>query len=79
MPFNSPELVRESLGSDLAAVRRLSYQASSDLAAEKGSFPLFDRSRYLAGETMQPVSLGRFRLRRSHLVLTRSLGCHRLG
>ncbi|HJQ59801.1 MAG TPA: LAGLIDADG family homing endonuclease, partial [Vineibacter sp.] len=39
----------------LAAVRRLSYLASCDLAAEKGSFPKFDRARYLAGETVQAL------------------------
>ncbi|HEX2888861.1 LAGLIDADG family homing endonuclease [Vineibacter terrae] len=49
--YGSPEAVR--LSEDwLAAVRRLSYMASSDLAAEKGSFPLFNRNRYLAGETI---------------------------
>ena len=35
----------------LGAVRRFSYMASSDLAAEKGSFPLFNQARYLQGET----------------------------
>ncbi len=49
--YGSPEAVR--LTEDwLAAMRRLSYMASSDLAAEKGSFPLFNRNRYLAGETI---------------------------
>ena len=52
--YGSPEAVK--LTEDwLAAVRRLSYQASSDLAAEKGSFPLFDRNRYLAGETVRTL------------------------
>jgi ribonucleoside-diphosphate reductase alpha chain len=36
----------------LAALRRAAYGASIDLAAEKGSFPLFDRERYLAGESI---------------------------
>src|SRR6266481_478934 len=36
----------------LAALRREAYLASAALAAEKGSFPLFDRERYLAGETV---------------------------
>jgi ribonucleoside-diphosphate reductase alpha chain len=52
--YGSPEavhLTEEWLG----AVQRLSYLASSDLAAEKGSFPLFDRTRYLAGETIQSL------------------------
>jgi ribonucleoside-diphosphate reductase alpha chain len=33
--------------------QRAAYLASSALAAEKGSFPLFDRDKYLAGETVQ--------------------------
>jgi ribonucleoside-diphosphate reductase alpha chain len=36
----------------LGAVQRAAYLASSALAAEKGSFPLFDRDKYLAGETV---------------------------
>jgi len=36
----------------LGAVQRAAYLASSALAAEKGAFPLFDRDKYLAGETV---------------------------
>ena len=36
----------------LAAIQREAYLASTVLAAEKGPFPLFDRDRYLAGETV---------------------------
>src|SRR5262249_51743882 len=36
----------------LGTIRRESYLASCALAAEKGPFPLFDRDRYLAGETV---------------------------
>jgi ribonucleoside-diphosphate reductase alpha chain len=39
----------------LAALRKAAYSASIDLAAEKGSFPLFDRDRYLAGESIQEL------------------------
>jgi len=39
----------------LAGVQRLSYLASADIAAEKGSFPLYDRARYLAGETVKAL------------------------
>jgi ribonucleoside-diphosphate reductase alpha chain len=39
----------------LAAVQRLSYLASADIAAQKGSFPLFDRARFLAGETVKSL------------------------
>jgi len=38
------------------AVQRLSYLASADIAAEKGSFPLYDRARYLAGETIRRLA-----------------------
>src|SRR5207253_5877569 len=36
----------------VAAIEREAYLASAGLAAEKGPFPLFDRERYLAGETV---------------------------
>jgi ribonucleoside-diphosphate reductase alpha chain len=36
----------------MAAIRRSAYLASTELAAEKGPFPLFDREKYLAGETI---------------------------
>jgi ribonucleoside-diphosphate reductase alpha chain len=36
----------------LAAIQREAYLASTALAEEKGPFPLFDRDRYLAGETV---------------------------
>jgi ribonucleoside-diphosphate reductase alpha chain len=63
------ELTREWL----AAVQRLSYLASADLAAEKGSFPLFDRARYLAGETIRGLpeevraAIGRYGIRNALL------------
>src|SRR5438105_8906811 len=36
----------------IAAIEHEAYLASAALAAEKGPFPLFDRDRYLAGETV---------------------------
>jgi ribonucleoside-diphosphate reductase alpha chain len=36
----------------MAALRRAAYLASTELAAEKGPFPLFDRDAYLAGESV---------------------------
>ncbi len=36
----------------LAAIQRAAYLASTVLAAEKGAFPLYDRDKYLAGETV---------------------------
>ena len=37
----------------MKAVQDAAYLASSDLAREKGVFPLYDREQYLAGETIQ--------------------------
>jgi ribonucleoside-diphosphate reductase alpha chain len=39
-------------GKWMAAIRRAAYLASVELAKEKGPFPLFDREKYLAGETI---------------------------
>ncbi|MBI1777408.1 MAG: adenosylcobalamin-dependent ribonucleoside-diphosphate reductase [Proteobacteria bacterium] len=36
----------------MKALRRAAYLASSEIAAEKGSFPLYDAERYLASETV---------------------------
>src|SRR5271155_5605735 len=36
----------------LGAIQRAAYLASAALAAEKGAFPLFDREKYLEGETV---------------------------
>ncbi|MBV8407089.1 MAG: adenosylcobalamin-dependent ribonucleoside-diphosphate reductase [Alphaproteobacteria bacterium] len=62
-------LTREWLG----MVQRLSYLASADMAAEKGSFPMYDRGRYLAGETVRGLSeevrtaIGRYGIRNALL------------
>ncbi len=39
----------------MTAFRKAAYQASIDLAAEKGPFPLFDRDAYLAGESIREL------------------------
>src|SRR5690606_13756373 len=39
----------------MAEIQRSAYLASTDLAAEKGSFPLFDKEKYQAGETVQSL------------------------
>jgi ribonucleoside-diphosphate reductase alpha chain len=64
----------EKLARDwLGAVQRLSYLASADIAAEKGSFPLYDRARYLAGETVKALpddvrsAIGRYGIRNALL------------
>ena len=70
--YGSPEavrLTREWLG----AVQRLSYMASADIAAEKGSFPLYERGKYLAGETIKALpeeartAIGRYGIRNALL------------
>ena len=70
--YGSPEavrLTREWLG----AVQRLSYMASADIAAEKGSFPLYERGKYLAGETIKVLpeeartAIGRYGIRNALL------------
>ena len=38
-----------------AAIRRHAYLASTELAAEKGPFPLFDAEAFLAGETIMAL------------------------
>ena len=70
--YGSPDAVR--LTRDwLGAVQRLSYLASADIAAEKGSFPLYDRARYLAGETIRDLpedvrtAIGRYGIRNALL------------
>ncbi|MSP76480.1 MAG: adenosylcobalamin-dependent ribonucleoside-diphosphate reductase [Rhodospirillaceae bacterium] len=70
--YGSPEAVR--LTRDwLGAVQRLSYLASADIAAEKGSFELYDRTRYLAGETIRGLpedvrtAIGRYGIRNALL------------
>ena len=70
--YGSPEavrLTREWLG----AVQRFSYLASADIAAEKGSFELYDRTKYLAGETIRGLpedvrtAIGRYGIRNALL------------
>ena len=39
----------------MAILRREAYLASTELAQEKGPFPLFDRDKYLAGESIKAL------------------------
>jgi ribonucleoside-diphosphate reductase alpha chain len=54
-------------------IEREAYRASAGLAAEKGAFPLFDRDKYLAGETVSRLDaetraqIARKGMRNSHL------------
>ncbi|MFD1380893.1 adenosylcobalamin-dependent ribonucleoside-diphosphate reductase [Fodinicurvata halophila] len=47
--YGSPEAL-EAIRRWMSVLRRAAYEASCELAAEKGAFPLFDAERFLAGE-----------------------------
>ena len=49
--YGSPDAVAKT-EEWLGAIQHAAYLASADLAAEKGAFPLFERERYLASETV---------------------------
>ena len=51
LTYGTPEAVAQA-GRWMEAIKHAAYRASVDLAAEKGPFPLFDRDRYLEGETI---------------------------
>src|SRR6202035_2452366 len=52
--YGSPEAV--ALTEEwMRAIQRTAYRASAELAAEKGAFPLFDREKFLAGETVSDL------------------------
>src|SRR5437763_1356398 len=54
--YGSPEAVAKT-EEWLGAIRHAAYLASADLAAEKGAFPLFERDKYLAGETVAALDV----------------------
>src|SRR5712691_12063277 len=49
--YGAPDAIAATEGW-LATIQRAAYLASTALAAEKGAFPLFDRGKYLEGETV---------------------------
>jgi ribonucleoside-diphosphate reductase alpha chain len=52
--YGSPEAV--ALTEEwMRAIQIAAYRASAELAAEKGAFPLFDREKFLAGETVSDL------------------------
>ncbi len=72
MPYGSAEfLATESRILNL--LKNEAYRASAILAAEKGSFPLYDPTRYLNGEFVQTLDedvlqlIARYGIRNSHL------------
>ncbi|UUX48181.1 adenosylcobalamin-dependent ribonucleoside-diphosphate reductase [Nisaea acidiphila] len=52
--YGSTEAV-EATEKWMAALRRHAYLASVDLAKEKGAFPLFDKEKYLASESVKEL------------------------
>ncbi len=52
--YGSVEAVAQAKGW-AKQVERAAYLASAKLAAEKGAFPLYDRAKYLAGETVSAL------------------------
>jgi len=58
----------------MSALKNATYRASAELAAEKGSFPLYDQERYLSGRFIESLSdetrdlIARHGIRNSHLL-----------
>ena len=71
-PYGSKEFVAFEM-SVLTMLRNAAYRASAEIAATKGSFPLFDRDRYLAGKFVAELPseirelIYRVGIRNSHL------------
>lgn len=53
--YGSPSYI-QAQGDILAVIRDECYMASSELAAEKGAFPLFDMEKYLDGDFVHTLS-----------------------
>lgn len=54
LPYDSNEAIKTA-GKISETLRNVSYETSSDLAAEKGSFPAFNRDKYLQGEFIKQL------------------------
>lgn len=72
LPYGTPTFLA-FMEEVLRTIRDESYRASSMIAAEKGSFPLFDADKYLAGRFIQKLpddvlaSIRKHGIRNSHL------------
>jgi len=70
--YGAPEAVAAA-ETWLELIQREAYRASAALAAEKGAFPLYDRDKYLAGETIAGLdadtraAIAEHGMRNSHL------------
>ncbi len=64
----------ELAGKIMGTIRDVAYDASIDLAVEKGEFPMLDRERYLEGEFIKTLPekirkrIKEFGIRNSHLI-----------
>ncbi|MEN6586441.1 MAG: adenosylcobalamin-dependent ribonucleoside-diphosphate reductase [Sulfuricella sp.] len=72
IPYGSAESFRLA-GEIMGRIAHAAYRASIALAREKGTFPLFDREKYLQGEFVRSLpedirqGIGRHGIRNSHL------------
>ncbi|BCB26182.1 hypothetical protein SKTS_10680 [Sulfurimicrobium lacus] len=72
IPYGSAESFRLA-GEIMARIAHAAYRASIELAREKGTFPLFDREKYLQGEFVRSLpedilqGISRHGIRNSHL------------
>lgn len=71
-PYGSPGFIQQQKAI-LETLMNASYKASAKLAAEKGSFPLFDKEKYLAGNFVKGLDseahylIAKHGIRNSHL------------
>lgn len=49
------DTARSQAGAWMSAIQNAAYMASAELAAERGSFPLYDAERFLAGDNVQAL------------------------
>lgn len=72
LPYGSPEFIKEQETLQ-GFITNMCYQASVELAKEKGSFPLFDADKYCEGEFIRTLheelqkDIRKYGIRNSHL------------
>tara|TARA_R110000803_G_scaffold149677_6_gene215126 strand:- start:964 stop:2685 length:1722 start_codon:yes stop_codon:yes gene_type:complete len=84
MPYGSRKMIRFT-GQILKELRDTTYLASAHLAKEKGSFPLYDQTMYLAGDFLKTIpneirkEIEANGIRNSHLLSIAPTGTISLG
>lgn len=58
--YGSPEAIKQT-EAWMDTIRSAAYNASTDLAIEKGIFPLFDADKFIANLDLDPISIERIR------------------